>query len=304
MAGRKSPVLHFTMYFKKDFMINHPGAFPLSIKRYFSDFFLILLLVGATACGSGGSGTLKTNNPKNPLGAGPAPVVLAPPGGTTVAVGDLGASGSYVILAKTGISNVTGSSITGNIGVSPVAATYITGFSLVADATHVLSTSSSVVGKVYAANYEVPTPSNLTTAIGSMETAYTDAAGRTNPDFNELATGNLGGLTLTPGLYTWTNTVIIPTDVTISGGPNDVWIFQVAGNVTMSAAKNVILKGGAQAKNIFWQVAGQVTLGTTSHFEGIILSKTGITLQTLASLNGRAYAQTMVSLDNNAVTQQ
>jgi hypothetical protein len=135
-----------------------------------------------------------------------------------------------------------------------------------------------------------------------METAYTDAAGRTLPDFNELATGNLGGLTLVPGLYKWTSSVTIPTDVTIAGGANDVWIFQTSGNLTVAAAKNIVLSGGAQAKNIFWQVAGQATLGSTSHFEGIILSKTAITLQTGASMKGRALAQTQVALDNNAIT--
>ncbi len=94
----------------------------------------------------------------------------------------------------------------------------------------------------------------------------------------------------------------MPTDVTIAGGPNDVWIFQVAGNVTMSSAVKITLSGGAQPKNIFWQVAGQATLGTTSHFEGIILSKTGITFHTSASINGRALAHTAVILDGNAMT--
>jgi hypothetical protein len=173
----------------------------------------------------------------------------------------------------------------------------------VADSTNVFSNSSSVVGKVYAANYAVPSPSNLTTAIGSMETAYTDAAGRSTPDFLELGTGNIGGLTLAPGLYKWTSTVTIPTGVTIAGGANDVWIFQTSGDLSIAAAKNVTLSGGAQAKNVFWQVAGQATLGATSHFEGVILSKTAIILQTGATMNGRALAQTRVALDNNAITQ-
>ena len=134
-----------------------------------------------------------------------------------------------------------------------------------------------------------------------MDSAYTDAAGRPSPDFSEPGTGNLGGLTLVPGLYKWTNNVTIPTNVTIAGGPNDVWIFQIAGNLTMSSAVKITLSGGAQAKNIFWQIAGEATLGTTSHFEGTILSMTGITLQTGASLNGRALAQTAVILDANAL---
>ncbi len=248
------------------------------------------------------SGSSTANkNPRNPYGAGPAPIPLSP-NGSAVDPADLGAAGNYVILAKTGISNVTGSMLIGNIGVSPAASTYITGFSLTADATRVFSTSASVTGKVYAATYAAPTPTNLTSAIGNMETAYTTAAGRTTPDFNELSSGNLGSLTLAPGLYTWSTDVTIPLDVTISGGANDVWIFQVAGNINMSANKQIILAGGAQAKNIFWQVAGQVNILAGAHFEGIILCKTAVTLGTLASMNGRIYAQSMVALDNNAVT--
>jgi hypothetical protein len=134
-----------------------------------------------------------------------------------------------------------------------------------------------------------------------MITAYNDAAGRLSPDFLELGTGIIGGKTLTAGLYKWTNTVTIPTDVTISGSATDIWIFQIAGNLTTSSAKSIILSGGALAKNIFWQVAGQVTIGTTSHFEGIILCMTGITFQTGSSLNGRALAQTAVVLDASTI---
>jgi hypothetical protein len=95
----------------------------------------------------------------------------------------------------------------------------------------------------------------------------------------------------------------LPSDVTISGGADDVWIFQISGDLNMSAAVNVTLEGGAQAKNIFWQVAGEATFGATSHFEGIILSMTGITFQTGASFNGRALAQTAVILDGNIVVE-
>jgi len=135
-----------------------------------------------------------------------------------------------------------------------------------------------------------------------MTTAYNDAAGRPTPDFFELSTGLIGGLTLTSGLYKWTNTVLVASDITISGGANDIWIFQIAGNLTMSSDVNITLTGGAQAKNIFWQVAGEATLGTDSHFEGTILSMTGITLQTRASMNGRALAQSAVILDESTVT--
>jgi hypothetical protein len=210
-----------------------------------------------------------------------------------------------VLLAKTGISNVTGSSITGGaLGVSPAAASAITGFSLIADSTNVFSTSASVVapGKIYASNYATPTPANLTTAVLKMQTAYTDAAGRTNPDHLNLGSGNIGGQTLAPGLYTWGTGVTIPTDVTIAGGANDVWIFQISNDLDITSAKNVILTGGAQAKNIFWQVAGKVTIHENAHFEGIVLCQTAVTLQTTASMHGRALAQSLVALDNNAIS--
>jgi hypothetical protein len=238
------------------------------------------------------------NNPPNPSGLGPAPVDLgSPTSGASV--------GAYVLLAKTGITNVTGSSITGGaLGLSPAAASFITGFSLIADSTNVYSTSASVVspGKIYASNYATPTPSNLTTAVLAMQTAYTDAAGRTNPDHLNLGSGNIGGQTLAPGLYTWGTGVTIPTDVTIAGGANDVWIFQISKDLDVSSAKNVILSGGAQAKNIFWQVAGKVTIHANAHFEGIVLCQTAITLQTTASMHGRALAQSLVAIDNNAIT--
>jgi hypothetical protein len=213
---------------------------------------------------------------------------------------NLGAAGNYVILGKTAISNISTSAVTGDLGLSPAATTYITGLSLT-DATG-YATSAQVTGKVYAADMADPTPINLTTAVENMLTAYTDAAGRPSPDFSELGTGNIGGKTLTPGLYKWTNTVTIPSDITISGGANDVWIFQIAENLTMSSSVKITLTGGAQAKNIFWQVAGTVTIGTTAHIEGIILSMTGITFQTGATFKGRALAQTAVVLDGNAVT--
>jgi hypothetical protein len=213
---------------------------------------------------------------------------------------DLGASGNYVILAKTAINNATTSAITGDIALSPAATSYITGLALV-DFTG-YATSAQVTVKVYAADMADPTPVTLTTAVGSMITAYNDAAGRNTPDFIELGSGNIGGMTLYKGLYKWTSTVTIPTDLTLAGGANDVFIFQIAGDLTQSAAVNVILTGGLQAKNIFWQVAGEATFLSTSHMEGNILSMTGITFRTGATLKGRALAQTAVILDANTIT--
>ena len=134
-----------------------------------------------------------------------------------------------------------------------------------------------------------------------MEAAYTNAAGRA-ADVTELGSGYIGGLTLAPGVYKWSSVVTILTDVTLSGGANDVWIFQIAGGLTQAAATRVNLIGGALAKNIFWQVAGVASMGATAHMEGVILSATGITLVTGASVNGRLLAQTAVTLQMNTVT--
>jgi hypothetical protein len=213
----------------------------------------------------------------------------------TLKVVNLGIAGNFTILSKSGITNVFQSSITGDIGSSP-----ITGAAI-------LVSCVEVAGTIYTVNAAGPlpcrviNPSRLTTAVSNMQTAYIDAAGRSKPNFLNLGAGNIGGKTLTPGLYKFTSAVVIPTNIYISGGPNDVWIFQVAGTLKMSSAVTMTLIGGAQAKNIFWQTSGAVTLGTTSHFEGIILSKTGINLQTGASVKGRLLAQTAVTLQMNTV---
>jgi hypothetical protein len=215
---------------------------------------------------------------------------------------DLGTAGDLVILAKTGISTVPDSEITGDIGISPAAATYITGFSLTMDSTNEFSISTQVTGNVYAADYAVPTPSKLTTAVGDMELAFTDAAGRA-PDVTELGTGDIGGMTLVPGVYKWGTGLLIPTDVTLTGSATDVWIFQIAQDLTMSSATNVLLEGGALPKNVFWQVAGFVDIGSTAHFEGVVLSQTAITLRTGASINGRLLAQTVADIDTSTIVE-
>jgi len=224
------------------------------------------------------------------MGRGPAPV-------------NLGTAGNFVILAKTGVSTTGTSAVVGDIGLSPAAASFITGFGLIADSTNTFSISSLVTGKVYASNYAVPTPTNMTAAISDMQTAFTDAAGRTLPDFTELGAGDISGMTLVPGLYKWgTGVLVTSAGVTLSGGANDVWIFQVAQDLTVNNSAIITLSGGAQAKNIFWQVAGQANLGTAADFKGIILSQTLISLNTGAKMNGRALSQTAVTLNATAIT--
>jgi hypothetical protein len=160
-----------------------------------------------------------------------------------------------------------------------------------------------VTGQVRAADYDAPTPANMTTAVLDMQTAYTDAAGRTLPDFTELGAGDIDGLTMGPGLYKWGTGVSFANGVTLDGGANAVWILQIAQNLTVGNGATVTLSGGAQAQNVFWQVAGAATLGTTSAFEGIILSQTGIVFNTGATITGRALAQTAVTLNGTAVVQ-
>ncbi len=210
----------------------------------------------------------------------------------------LGTAGTFAILTKSGITDVFASAINGDVGASP-----ITGAAI-----H-LTCAEVMTGRVYSVNAAGPLPCRvtdptlLTKAVGDMQTAYTDAAGRVLPDFTDLGAGKIGGLTLVPGLYKWNTSVLMSTDVTLSGGKNDVWIFQIAGTFTQANATKMILKGGARSKNIFWQASGAVAIGTTAHSEGVILAKTMIAMKTGASANSRLLAQTAVTLQQNAVKQ-
>jgi hypothetical protein len=238
---------------------------------------------------SAADGSAVTYNVSITLGKGPAPVNLGVTGG------------AFVLLSQSGVTDVPTSAIVGDVGSSP-----ITGAAI-------LLTCTEVTGSIYSVDAAGPAPcvlpnsgTRLTAAVGEMQAAYTDAAGRAIPDATNLGAGDISGLTLTPGLYKWTTGVAINTDVTLSGGRNDVWIFQISGNLNLANATKILLLGGALPKNIFWQVVGDgvadVTLGTTSHFEGIILSKNAINLRTGASINGRLYAQKAVTLQSSTVT--
>ena len=216
---------------------------------------------------------------------------------------NLGAAASFATLSKTATTTTGTTHITGNVGVSPIAASGMTGFGEALDASGTFSTSSVVTGKIYAADYASPTPANLTTAVLNMEAAYTDAAGRSNPDATELYSGDLSGKTLAPGLYKWSTGVLITTDLTLTGPADAVWIFQISGDLTLGSGAQVLLGGAAKADNIFWQVGGPtgVEIGTTAKVEGTILAAKAIHLRTDASLNGRALSQTSITLDSNPV---
>ena len=212
---------------------------------------------------------------------------------------ELGYAETFAILSQSGITDVYPSNVTGDVGTSP-----ITGAAL-------LLSCGEVTGNVYSVNAAGPMPCTpfdapfLTAAVGDMGYAYTNAAGRVSPDATELAAGTIGGLTIEPGLYKWSSSVLIDQSLSLDakGNPNAVWIFQIAGTLTQASSTQVILKGGAQTKNIFWQVAGAVTIGTYAHFEGIVLAKTMVAMNTGASVNGRLLAQTAVTLQMNTITQ-
>lgn len=214
---------------------------------------------------------------------------------------NLGGAAIYTILSKTGISTTVGSSVTGNIGVSPAAATGITGFGLIMDPSNVFSKSSPsslVSGNVYAADYAVPTPANISTAVSDMENAFTTANGLVTSVITELGAGDITGMTLVPGLYKWsTGLLISASGVTLTGNANDTWVFQIGQGMTVANGAIIHLAGGAQAKNIYWITASDAVIGTTVDFSGNILSQTKIALNTGSKVTGRLLGQTAVTLD-------
>jgi hypothetical protein len=229
-------------------------------------------------------------------------------------------AGDYVILTKSGISTVPTSAITGDIAVSPIAAEAMTGFDLNLDSAGQSSTSTQFTGTAFAASYGGAVATALTSAVGAMETAYTNAAGRLNPDAERINLGagalGVGGLNggavapLTPGVYTFGTGVIIASTIYFEGtgagvgqGDTDVFIIQMTGNLMQAANTKVILLGGALAKNIFWQVAGNVEVMAGAHMEGILLVKTDVMFVTGSSLHGRVLAQTACNLQMATITQ-
>jgi hypothetical protein len=214
---------------------------------------------------------------------------------------NLRSTANFVVLAGSLISNVPGSAITGDIGLSPATGSNITGFG----ATEVTGTIFTVDASGPAGS--VPSATQLTTAKGDLTLAYNEAAERLPVPagtFLNPGAGNIGGLTLIAGLYKFTGTLSVTgSDVTLTGSATDVWIFQVASNLVVGNGIRVVLAGGARASNIFWQVGTSAVLGTTSAFKGTILADQSISLNTGASLEGRALARiAAVTLASNAIT--
>lgn len=265
----------------------------------------ILLAAIVAGCGGGGGGVA------------PSASTLGPTGATCSSAScvNLGTAANYVILDEATVTftpvatTTTTPTITGNIGLSPAAASYITGFSLVADATNTFSRSTQVTGKIYASDYAPPTPANLTTAVADKNTAYTAAAGMALAGGGQTTAcpgaGAFGNLTITPGVYKCAVNVGIATatNLTLTGSATDVWVFEITGTLTQAAATQVTMAGGALPQNVFWQVSNGVSIGSNAHIEGVIMSATNIQLITGATVKGRLLARTGVLMDSNTVTQ-
>ncbi len=211
---------------------------------------------------------------------------------------DLGSTSDFIVLAGSLISNIPTSDLTGNIGLSPASGSLITGFG-----------AGEINGTIYTVDASGPAGSvqdavGLTAAKNDLTTAYNDAAARTSTDFVYLA-GNIGGLTLTPGLYKSTGSLEISSgDLTIDakGDANAVFIIQIASSLTTTSGRKVILSGGALASNIFWQVGTSATLGTNSVFKGTIMADQSISLNTGAVIEGRLFARiAAITLSSNTI---
>jgi hypothetical protein len=215
---------------------------------------------------------------------------------------NLRSTAGFAVLAGSLVSNVPTSSVTGNVGLSPATGGNITGFG-----------PGEVVGTIYTVDASgpagsVPAASMLTTAKGDLTLAYNDAAGRapvpSGAFLNPGSGGNIGGLTLVAGLYKFTSSAsVVGSNLTLTGSATDVWIFQIASGLTVGNGVQVVLAGGARAANVFWQVGTSAMLGTTSVFKGTILADQSISLNTGASLEGRALASVAaVTLASNVIT--
>jgi len=212
-----------------------------------------------------------------------------------------GTSRNYVILAQSAIHIDSTSAISGDIGLSPADRNHLTGVN-VTDAIS-YATSPQVSGRIYTSDMADPTPSNLETAVEDMISAYENAGSRTEPDFTDLFEGDPGGRTLSPGLYKWGSSITISSDITISGNEEDVWIFQIDGNLNINSEVDVELTGGAQVSNIIWQVGGETLIGAGAHMEGIILSMNDIIVEEAVSINGRMLSQSAITLNSNIVNE-
>ena len=203
----------------------------------------------------------------------PGPVNL----GTACSFGILGAT---PVVSSIGPTIITG----GDVGIWPAAS--VTGFP-----------PGTLTGSIHLGD------AVAMTAQGDLTTAYNNAAGAPG---GAVLPADIGGLTLAGGVYKTTSaqpSLGITGNLTLSGNATDVWIFQIVSSLTTAAGNSqVIMAGGALAKNVFWQVGSSATLGTNTTFAGNTMTHASITMNTGATLNGRALAQTgAITMDSNPV---
>jgi hypothetical protein len=210
---------------------------------------------------------------------------------------------NYTLLAESGITDTGSHSclVTGNVG-NPSGAppqmgllcTELTGTIYIGDAGDVAPCVSP--------NYN---PLLIGTDTTAMTTAYTTANGQA-PCTTDLGAGTLSGVTITSGVYKWTTSLDITTDIYLDaqGNSSAVWVLQIADTLTLASSVTIHLINGALAENVFWTVAGTsgATIGTYANFAGVLMSYAGIAVQTGATVNGRLFSQSAITLDANTIT--
>lgn len=255
-------------------------------------WLLAILLTGfVVACGKGGGDGASATGGVTAAGAGTG----AGGAGRGPALVDLQTAGNFAILAQSAITDVPPSAVNGNVGLSP------------ASGADIALTCAEVTGVMYSPDAAGPAPcavvdaARLTIALADAVNAFYDADGRA-PDYTELGAGNIGGRNLGPATYKWSTGLQIPANLTLTGGPNDVWIFQVAQGLSVSPDVHITLTGGALAQNVYWVTYAAADLGANSQFKGVVLSQTAIAMHAGASINGKLFAETQVALDRSTVS--
>ncbi len=243
----------------------------------------LLLSLGllATRCGKGDKQIPEPVVSDNSRVEVPVPPSGPPVPNHNVKPLDLGIAQSFAAMAYSSIVSSPTSTIKGKVGLKPGRRTLIA-----------LDAKTEVEGgsdNVYSADDTGDKAIYLTLAREDLISAYREAAAReTDKDKVEAYAGNIGGKTLPPGIYKWSNGVVIDSDVILEGNSKDIWIFQITGDVAVASGVNFKLLDGAKARNVYWQISGKVTLEANTKVPGTMMSQLTFEMKNSAKLNGRA----------------